>query len=746
MRLCGAGNLFSDTGGYAFPPRYQRQTRGVGDWVRYRGPVRSYPSVLGSALILALLAIAGPSADADTLEVDPDLGYVPIEELSYETIIRPGSGYEAELAIRIAFNNASVNPQDMVEAIGLPQGAEITGFSVDFDGTWIDAEASAIAKRPGPRDPGSVFVHRLEPESVGDLPGAELVAIGLPASSTTQVELRMRVSPILRGDRWQLELPRRHLGDLPNLIDRRRVLVQGLPQGESFWVDDTSNGSAPYMVTRAEDAVVVAWPAHLSGGAQLDGNLEVSRDGSGEGGRMRMVLRLGSSKPINPDHVLVLVDRSQSGASTLPREAGDMLATLLDHLPSQTTFDAIAFAREAEALLAEGEFPVRESEALAEVQGRLGKLKLSQGTDLRAAMELAGTRLAARGAKAPLIVIVTDGMLPRSIGADVIEQALNDQLGKAKRPEILFVVDDPLLNLRGLPADHPIADLAAGLGARLSLETLANLGPADTADLLAAPRVLGDLSLGLPEGVVLDDDLPLGLVAGDFVVIEGSWFGKQPPSKVRVRGRLGATKVSTTLTASKRPEPPAAFATAWREGDRAQAAEEGLALPTWYTPSMRRTTAMNLAQAGRVGWQATGQLDASIVRRELRVRVLPRARACYNQALTRNQMQSGRVEFAMEVGKGEVMIAGLGKIELSHADPAFVECLEQAAWALDVPAGNLDTQIYAIHYPLDLSAPEGGVDPQTSERDAALIERLVHSAEVLADYQTAERAKSSADR
>ncbi|MFV8752765.1 hypothetical protein ACNOYE_19625 [Nannocystaceae bacterium ST9] len=704
----------------------------------------SHRSLLGSAFVVALLVSAGP-VEADTLEVDPDLGYVPIEELSYETIVRPGSGYEAELAVRVAFNNASASPQDMVEAIGLPQGAELTGFSVDFDGTWIDAEPSSVAKRTGPRDPGSVFVHMLPPESAGDLPGAEIVAVGLPARATTQIELRMRVFPILRGDRWQLELPRRHLGDLPNLIDRRRVLVQGLPQGESFWVDDTSNGSSPYMVTRAEDAVVVAWPAHLHGGGQLDGNLEVSRASEGEGGRLRMVLRLGSSKPISPDHVLLLVDRSQSGASTLPREAGDMLAALLDHLPRGTTFDAIAFAREAEPLLAEGEFPTRDDgEALDDLEARLGKLKPTQGTDLRGAMQVAGERLAARGAKAPLIVIATDGMLPRSVGAELIEQALADALGKAKRPELLFVVDDPLLNLRGLPADHPIADLAAGLGARISLETLANLGPADTAELLAAPRVLGDLELGLPDSVVLDDELPVGLVAGDFVVIEGSWFGNKPPSKVRVRGRLGTSKVSTTLAASKRPEPPGAFATAWREGDRAQAIEEGMSMPEWYTLGMRRVTTLNLAQAGRVGWQATGQLDASIIRRELRIRVLPRARACYNLALTRNRQQSGRVEFAMEVGKGEVMIAGLGKTELSHDDPAFVECLEQAAWALDVPAGNLDTQVYAIRYPLDLSAPEGG-ESQTDEGDAALVERLVRSAEVLADFQKAEKAKTESE-
>lgn len=703
--------------------------------------MRSSRVVLGSALLFALLSSA-PPVEADTLEVDPDLGYVPFEELSYETIVRPGSGYEAELAIRIALENGSAKPQDMVEAIGLPEGAELVGFAVDFDGTWLDGQPSTKVQQQGRRDPGSVFVHALPPESEGDLPGAEIVAYGLPPRTTVQIEVRARVFPTLRGDRWQLDLPRRHLGDLPNLVDRRRVLVQGLPAGESFWVDDTSNDGSPYMVTRAEDAVVVSWPAHLHGSAQLDGNLEVTRSPTGEGGRLRMVLRLGSSKAIAPDHVLLLVDRSESGQSTLPREAGDMLEGLLGALPKGTTFDAIAFAREAEPLLGEGEFPTREGEALPALRERLAKLSQAKGTDLRAAMQLAGERLAARKADAPLLVIVGDGMFPRSVGAAEIEQALLAKLGKAERPELLFVVDDPLLTARGLPADHGVAELAAGLGARISLETLANLGPANTAELLAAPRVLGDLSLSLPNDVVLDDELPLGLVAGDFVVIEGSWFGSKPPSKMRVRGRLGKSKVSVSLAASKRPQPPLAWATAQREGDRDQASESGLVLPDWYTTGMRRVTTMNLAQAGRVGWQATGQLDASIVRRELRIRVLPRARACYNQALTRNQLLGGRIEFAMEVGKGEVMMARVAKSELNHADDVLLECLEQAAWALDVPAGNLDTQIYAIHYPLDLVAPEGGLAPQTSEHDAALVERLVRTGEVLADFQKAERAKS----
>lgn len=691
-----------------------------------------------------LACLASSAVEADTLDVDPAAGYVPIDELSYETIIRPGAGFEAELAIRIALQNTSAASQDTVMALALPQGSELTGVSISSGGDWIEGQVSRLNKRSrdvdrGRRDPGTVFVRELPPANLGDLPGAEIVAFGLDSQSTTQIELRLRVFPTLRGDRWHFDLPRRH-AEIPNLVDQRRVIVQGLPDGENFWIDGASSNGTPYMVTRSEDAITVSWTAKRKVTAELDGSYEVSRDPDGEGGRVRLVLRLGPSKPVAPDHVLLVVDRSQSGSSALPKQSSRMFGQLLDSLPAGTTFDAITFAREAERLLDPKRFEggkaprTDDKQARAELSQSLEITVAGQGTDLRAAMELAGKQLAIRKAKQPLIVVVTDGMLPPSIGADAINQALGDALGKAARPEILFVVDDPLLSSRGLPAEHPIADLAAGLGARISLETLANLGADDIAELLAAPKVLGDLSVNLPETVVLDQPLPSGLVAGDFVVLEGSYGGK-PPSKVTVRGRFGKTKVSASFSAAKRAPRPAAIAAAIREDDRTRAAEEGLVMPSWYTASMRRVSSMNLAQAGRVGWQATGQLDSNIIARALRTRVLPRARACYNQALSRNQVLSGRIELRLEVGKGEVMMVGLGAVQLNYGDDRLLACVESAGWAMDVPAGNLDTQIYVINYPLEFTAPAGGEPPRTGEAADPMLERLVRSAEVLADYQ-----------
>lgn len=697
-------------------------------------------------MLATVLLAPTPPAQADTLEGDPSTGYVAIDEISYETIIRPGAGFEAELAVRVALSNTSAKPQDMVMAFALPYGSELTGIAIAQGGDWVEGELSRVERRGddiarGRRDPGTVFVRPLAAENLGELPGAEVVAFGMPSQSTTQIELRLRVHPSLRGDRWELDLPRRN-AEIPNLVDQRRVIVQGLPSGESFWVDDTPSNGTPYIVTRAEDAITVSWAARRKTSAELDGSYEVSRDPDGGGERLRLVLRLGPSKPLVTDHVLLVVDRSQSGSSSLPRDSARMFAQLLDTLPPGTTFDAITFAREAESLLDRtrlkaGQAPrADDAEARAELERSLQVTVSGQGTDLRAAMAMAGEQLAARKAKHPLVVVVTDGMLPPSIGAEAIAGTLGDALGKAARPEVLFVVDDPLLNQRGLPADHPIATLAAGLGARISFETLANLGPEQIAGLLAAPRVLGNLQTNLPNTVVLDEPLPTGLVAGDFLVVEGSYVGKgRAPSNLTVRGKFGRSKVTAKFTAVKRAPRPAAIAAAVREDDRARATEEGLALPGWYIPSMRRVTQKNIAQAGRVGWQATGQLDNRIIERQLRTRVLPRARVCYNQALARNQVISGRVALTMEVGKGEVMLARLSSAQFNYADDRLLACLESAAWAMDVPAGKLDTQVYVINYPLEFVAPEGGQPPRTGESADPMLERLIRSAEVLADYQ-----------
>src|SRR5262249_21300139 len=121
----------------------------------------------------------------------------------------------------------------------------------------------------------------------------------------------------------------------------------------------------------------------------------------------------------------------------LHREAFGAAFGLFDELPDNLTFDAISFARTARPLLADGEFPsVRDKAARARVAAALDAGAREQGTDLSAALALAGRRIAARGARPPLVVVITDGMLPAGIGPAHIGQVFSDSIqgtGSSKR-------------------------------------------------------------------------------------------------------------------------------------------------------------------------------------------------------------------------------------------------------------------------------------------------------------------------
>lgn len=66
--------------------------------------------------------------------------------------------------------------------------------------------------------------------------------------------------------------------------------------------------------------------------------------------------------------------------------------------------------------------------------------------------------------------------------------------------------------------------------------------------------------------------------------------------------------------------------------------------------------------------------------------------------------------FEFEVGKGEVMLATT-KLAAGLSTPATrasSAALLEAAWMLDIPAGNLDDQIYRVRYPLVFNPPKTG--------------------------------------
>lgn len=662
---------------------------------------------------MALLAGAPSSVHADQLtseQAEGERGYLAVEELSYETIIDASDGYSATLRLRTALHNTSANARDAVHSMALPATAQLRGIRVAHDGQWTDGAGTIIRDQPERRDPGTVFARALPPTERGRLPAAEVVTFGLEPSTTIQVELLVTVYPRLRGNNWELDLPARG-HDQPNLARDRRVLVKGLRKNEPFWVDETSNHGKPYIVTSGRDGITVKWPAHLAKQSLLEGHYELTPGPAGfDDGDFRVYLRLGQTAPPRPDHVVLAVDRSLSTSSLLQGQTHRMFTSVLDGLPAGATFDALGFARTVTPLVEteRGQAPrASDSAARATLQRALDANEREPGTDLVAALVTAVERSQAQKAKRPMIVVVTDGMLPVSLDAEQVSRAFDRAVGRrGRRPDVLFVVDDPLLVRSGLDPAHPMARIAAALGARISLEAVGQLQGRADADLLSAPRVMGKLELPMPEGMVLEQPPPSGLVAGSFVLLTGHYVGK-PAASLEIKGELGGEGVTSRLRANEQERRPQALA-AVVGGAPDEAVSEGFVRPPWYESEDQRTAELGIAQAGRGGVERKGFLDRKIFRHYLTTRVLPRARVCYNHSLVRDPVQAGRAVLHVEVAKGEVMLASIDGVELRSSDEKLVACLGEAAWELDIPAGELDDKVYVLRYPLRLVPPEEG--------------------------------------
>jgi hypothetical protein len=675
--------------------------------------VRAVRALTCRLALTTLLAGVPGLVRADQLSAeqsDDERGFTAVEELSYEAIVDASDGYSATLRLRTALHNNSSNPRDAVHSLALPATAQLRSIRVARDGQWTEGMGTLIKDEPERRDPGTVFARALAPAERGGLPAAEVVAFGLEPDSTIQVELVVTVYPRLRGNNWELDLPARG-HDQVNLAHDRRVLVKGLRKQEPFWTDETSNRGKPYIVTSGRDGITIKWPAHLAKQSLLEGHYELTPGPAGfDDGEFRVYLRLGQTAPPRPDHLVLAVDRSLSTSSLLQGQTYRMFAGLLDALPAGTTFDALGFARKVVPLLdVERNAAPKASDAgaRAALQRALDANEREPGTDLVATLVTAVERTKAQKGKRPMIVVVTDGMLPVSLDPEQVSRAFDKAVGRrGRRPEVLFVVDDPLLARSGLDPTHPMARIAAALGARISLETVGQLQGRADAGLLAAPRVMGQVELPLPETMVLDQPPPNGLVAGSFVLLTGRYVGKPMPA-LEVQGELGGEPVTSKLRATEQERLPQAVA-AVVGGAPDEAASEGFVRPPWYEVEDERTARMGIAQAGRGGVERKGYLDRKIFRHYLTTRVLPRARVCYNHSLVRDPMQAGRAVMHIEVAKGEVMLASTDGVQLESSDEKLVTCLAEAAWALDIPAGELDDKVYVLRYPVRLIPPEEG--------------------------------------
>ncbi len=692
---------------------------------------------------LGLAPFGATLANADTLHTEAsarDGDFVAVEELAYEVIIDaadPGQSQSRRVALRVTLHNDSDVPQDALLALALPRTSVLRGLAVKRGaGDWEDGLVTRNRATTGRRDAGSIYARSLPPARDGGLPAAEVAAFGLAAGSTTQVELRLDVFPQLEGKRWSIDLPRRNIR-APNLAQDRRVVMRGLKKGESFFVDGSSSGEAKYMSTRAGDTVAVSWPAHLGGKRSIEGQFEVSpsphhsdASSAAKSGRFRLALRLGPERAPRPDHVVFVVDSSRSTSLHMARASSRVFAGVLDTLGKDATFELLSFDREASALMP-GTPRADDVQARQRMTRSLDQLARGQGSNLDAALTLAGERLAKRGAQRPLILVVTDGSLPISASPADTAQALERARGKSKAPELLFLVDDPLVSRAGLQPESPVARVAAELGARIRVDSLSSIERDQIETLLASPPVLTELELDLPRGSVLDEAAPEGLVAGHVTILEGSWKGRAP-TQLRVRGRMGKRKASEEIKAESIAAAPEALVAPGAFASPELAIADGFARPSWHNPSLARETDLSIAQVGYDTGPRRGHIDHEIVRRYMHMRVFPRASSCYNRELARNQVLDGRVLFEVELGKGEVMRAGIAQQKFNYGvSKDFVDCLTEAVWSLEVPAGHMDDEVYLVRYPLRFTPPTGGKAPSASDDPDPMFEMLMQRADTL---------------
>ncbi|TPV94408.1 MAG: VWA domain-containing protein [Myxococcales bacterium FL481] len=664
-----------------------------------------------------------PQARADTLwttRAADGTNYMPIEELSYEIIVDRNDGHDATVRQRVAIHNAGQQRQDFVLTLVTPRACELRGMAVNRDGRWHAGDIVDDAGKAATR-PSGVVLARTVPAAKTGPRAAEIVGFGLEAGTTVQVELLYRAFPVMHGDRWKLDLPRREIRS-PNMVRERRVIVRGLNNGESFYIDDGPNLGSPFMSTRAEDSVTVAWPAPTRRGKLLDGHADAVAYSNDDGGKLHVYLRLGSSKPSKPDHVVLLIDRSRSTSPQLGSRVPGVLDALARKLGDQGTVWAATFARDV-APLFDQPLPLAAPGTRAQLKTALQADDRAQGTSLVAALAHAEAHLATTRARRPLIVVVTDGLVPRAASLDGWRQRLAKQ-----RADTLFLVDDAILARFGIEPTHPIIDAAGQLGARVSVTSLEGMRP-DAGDvLLGAPRVMGDLSFAVGPRAQLHGEVPAGLVAGGIVRLEGTYTGKAPRT-ITVRGRAGDKRVVGRLRVRGRDQLPAALGVAT---GRSTDLDGGFVLPTDYHPADRSEALAAVAQSGRGGFEARGRLDQTLIQRYLRTRVRPRARVCYNQALSRIKDVSGRAQFEFELGKGEVMWASLDSQGLNGADTRFLECLSNAMWSLEIPAGKLDSGTYRVRYPIAFTLTEDRERYELTDDDKVLIDVLLRRANVYA--------------
>jgi hypothetical protein len=667
---------------------------------------------LGMAMRLAAglgIAVVMQSARADSLDSNSATmhsPYVAIEELSYEVIVHANDSMRAEVEYRVAIRNSSRRIYDGLLRLAMPRNVHLVSAQAGSGGIWISGRANSSAaddsaanrtiERSDSKNGLAIFVRDLEATAEIPFPIVEVLVENAPPQEVIQLSIRMEVLPELHLDRWQIVFPSREI-QMPHLVAKRSFLVKHQGAIESFWLDGESNRGAPSLVGESNIPQTLAWPARARMGTGLALFAEVL-DEAQNVATCRVSARLGQLKPLRPDHVSVLVDHSNSTGPNLSEDALRVMQRLSEELGPQVTMDLIAFARTPTPLFdrAEDDAP-HYAKGPDEVAQRIAHARSrwpgrESGSDLNRALRLARARLATQRAKRPAILVLTDAMLAR-------QAALDWANSDSSKIPIFMVVDDPFVALLGFSAEQPTIDLAAQIGAKISIESLEDLLRKSNVSerIFASPPVLRNLKLNHAiENTT--EGLPKGMIGGQVIHAQ---YKARPRIAIRLSGEAGGRSLRSASIVPKTRERIESIAISF-----AGPSNRPFEMPAWVLRSTIRRSDVTIARATRRTREVHGNLDEELFLEHLRYQVVPRARACYNHALARKNNFAAHVVLNFEVGVGEVAYARIDEATLTHREPEFITCVREAAWKLQMPAASLDIGVYEVTYPLRFTPPE----------------------------------------
>ena len=530
------------------------------------------------------------------------------------------------------------------------------------------------------------------------------------------------------------------------------------------------------LAARGGDTVIEVTP-ELGTGARVSYAAVSLGKGLGALAVQAWMPRPTGRSPLDPDRVLLVVDVSASMGAGSVAAARQLVATLLAAVPEEARVDLITFDRTARRQL--GALKANDHATRKAIAAALAPpADPRNGSDLGAALDLVRTATARdedkHGPGRTLVVIIGDGMTPLHLtGARAIDRIGTPVIDRGQVVAITLVPDAVATPDTSVGPAAALASRTGGRSLAIRTGSVAERAPSLAAEL-RQPAPLDQLSVDAGAGTTVDDlPLPQLLEAGRGFTAVGLYHGKAPTSLALVAHAGGKTVTLHGRGDSSLRAAVAPLAVLWadavslrtagdnsddddgRNAEGAAARKARVVTPTaalvgldsrdafahdrlamtrrWgpqvFTrlpppPELRAgaelggfSVSPSLAVPAGVDQRRTGALDRAIIARLIDTHVMPKARACYQQALKAHPRLAGSLVLYLELARGEVQWAEVQRS--SFPDGGIEACIAEAGYSIHVPRvaqGDDPEAIGVVTYPLAFRRKDGGADVSRSSR------------------------------